>query len=74
MILQELKDWIETLPEEFLQYSLVNGEVGVLDDQYHYRLDKPVTTLLVDEEHQEIVILNDSTEKPEIDGESDTDI
>ena len=66
MILQELKDWIETLPEEFLQYSLVNGEVGILDDEYHYRLDKPITTLLVDEEHQEIVILNDSQETPEL--------
>jgi len=66
MKLKELKDWLDTLPDEFLEYTIVNGEVGIIDDEYHYRLDKPVTTLTVDEEHQEIIILNDTQETPQI--------
>ena len=67
MTLKELKDWINNLPEEFLEFSVVNGEVGVLDDEFHYRLDKPITTLLVDEESKEVIILNDAIEFPEND-------
>ena len=66
MTLKELKDWLNTLPDEFLEYTVVNGEVGIIDDEYHYRLDKPVTTLTVDEENKEIIILNDTQETPQI--------
>jgi hypothetical protein len=62
MTLKELKNWLDKLPEEFMDFSVVNGEVGMLEGQYMYRLDKPVTTLTVDEENKEIVILNDSQE------------
>ena len=62
MTLKELKTWLDKLPEEFLDFNVVNGEIGMLDDQYMYRVDKPVTTLTVDEENKEIVILNDSQE------------
>jgi hypothetical protein len=34
----------------------------MLDGEYMYRLDKPITTLTVDEENKEVVILNDSQE------------
>ena len=59
MTLQELKDWINSLPEEFSEYSVVNGEEGKVDDQYWYRLDKPVVTLMANEEGKEIIILNE---------------
>lgn len=62
MILKELKDWINTLPEEFMEFDVVNGEEGQLDKQYFYRVDKPVMTLLVDKESKEIVLLNDKSE------------
>jgi hypothetical protein len=62
MTLRELKTWLDKLPENFLDFNVVNGEVGMLDGEYMYRLDKPVTTLTVDEENKEIVILNDSQE------------
>lgn len=62
MKLHELKNWVNSLPEEFLEFNVVNGEVGMIDGQYMYRLDKPITTLLVDEESKEVVILNDSQE------------
>ncbi len=62
MTLKELKNWLDKLPEDFLEFNVVNGEVGMLDGEYMYRLDKPVTTLTVDVENKEIVILNDSQE------------
>jgi len=62
MTLKELKTFLDTLPEEFLEFNVVNGEIGMLDDQYMYRVDKPVTTITVDEETKEVVILNDTQE------------
>jgi len=58
MILQELKDWINGLPDEFLEFTVVNGEEGKLDDQYFYRLDKPIVSLLIDKESNEFVLLS----------------
>ena len=63
MKLNELKEWINSLPPEFDEYTVVNGEYGVLDGEHFYRVDKPVTTLTVDDDDKEIVILND-TDKP----------
>lgn len=60
MQLKDLKEWINSLPEEFLEFDVVNGEMGVLDDDYYYRVDKPVVTLTIDEDSKEVVILNDS--------------
>ena len=62
MTLRELKTFLDTLPEEFLEFNVVNGEIGMIDEQYMYRIDKPVTTLTVDEESKEVVILNDTQE------------
>ncbi len=62
MKLKEFKEWIETLPNEFLEFDVVNGELGILNEEKEltYRIDKPVTALTVDEENKEIVILNNS--------------
>lgn len=68
MKLNELKKWIDTLPEDFLEYDLVNGEEGYLDGELRYRLDKPITTLLVDEDTKEIALLNEISNEI---GESD---
>lgn len=62
MQVRELRNWINNLPETFDEYSIVNGEVGVLNEQFHYRIDKPITTLLVDEKTHEVIILNESEE------------
>lgn len=69
MTLKELKDWVNSLPETFSEYKIVNGEEGSIpaDDennepQYFYRIDKPVITLMVSEESQEILILNQTNE------------
>jgi hypothetical protein len=62
MTLKELKDWINSLPEEFNEHTVVNGEIGIIDEEYHYRVDKPITTCMVDEETKEVVLLNDTSE------------
>jgi len=62
MTLNELKNWINSLPEEFNDHMVVNGKVGKLDEQYHYRVDNPITTLMVDEENKEVVIMYDDQE------------
>jgi hypothetical protein len=65
MKLQELKTWIEGLPEEFMNYEVVHAEVIRTDedesdeDNFTVRLDKPITALTVDQESKEILIMND---------------
>jgi hypothetical protein len=59
MNLLELKNWVNSLPEEFNNFSVVNGEMIELPDDYIARLDKPVTTLSVDVDNKEICIFND---------------
>lgn len=58
MILKELKNWINRLPSEFDEYSVVNGEVGYIElegkEDGYYRVDKPIITLTVDEDSKEI--------------------
>jgi hypothetical protein len=66
MKLIELKTWVNNLPEEFMDFSIVNGEVGIIDGEHMYRLDKPITTLLVDEVEKQIIILNDSQETEDL--------
>lgn len=63
MILKELREWINGLPEEFDDFCVVNGEVGKIDERYNYRVDKPITTLTVDEDTKEIVLMNDTVEE-----------
>ena len=58
MKLRDIKEWIESLPIDFLEYDVVNGEVGDLDGELSYRLDKPIIALTVDEQNCEIVFLN----------------
>ena len=59
MKLSEVKDWINGLPKEFLDFDVVNAEEGDLDDGYTYRLDKPLIALNVDEDSKEVLLIND---------------
>ena len=59
MKIKELLEFIEQLPEEFLEYEIVNAEMGEDKvNEFSYRLDKPVTTCAIDEETKELLILN----------------
>lgn len=60
MELHEIIDWAKTLPTDFCKFKVVHAEVGNIDDtEYTYRLDKPITSLSVDEETNEILFLSD---------------
>ena len=63
--LKEVRDWIDTLPKEFLEFDVVNAEEGLLteDGEYTYRMDKPVVSLNVHVENQEILILNQNKDE-----------
>ena len=63
MKLKDLKEWLSSLPHEFDEYEVVNGEVGELDEQYTYRIDKPVMAATVDEETKEVVFFHDKETK-----------
>lgn len=65
LILRELKHWVNQLPEKFLDYPVVNGEEGKVDEQYTYRVDKPIIGLDVDEDTKEVLILTNPTVKPD---------
>jgi hypothetical protein len=60
MRLKELKDWIETLPSEFLNFDVVNAKFDKSDvgEGYSYRIDNPVTGIAAIEGSKEILILN----------------
>jgi hypothetical protein len=65
MTLQELKTWVNELPEDFLEFEVVHAEVVKLEDNdsdednFTVRLDKPITALTVDQESKEILVMND---------------
>lgn len=58
MKLREIKEWIDNLPESFLEFEVVNGEEANINEEYHYRIDKPIVSLGVDEDTKEILFLN----------------
>jgi len=71
MKFSELKEWVNKVPDDFLDYIVVNGEFGHLDDKRLYRVGNPITTLFADKETKEIYILNDiDKENIEYDDES----
>ena len=65
MKLREMKEWINGIPEEYLDFDVINGEYGKLGDENYYRLDKPITLLNVDTETKEVLFLNESNMTPE---------
>lgn len=64
--LKELRDFIQTIPYEMDNFSIVNGEIGQLntedDNSLTYRVDKPIITLYVDRESQEVCFLHQTQE------------
>lgn len=67
MNIKDLREFLATLPEEFDDYEMVNGEYGAFeddedDDEMYYRMDKPILGVVVDEETQEICFMNQSQE------------
>jgi hypothetical protein len=62
--LKELRNWVNQLPSELDEFNVVNAEFGEFTDgDFMYRLDKPVVTLVVNEDTKEILVLNAPTAK-----------
>jgi Fe-S-cluster formation regulator IscX/YfhJ len=59
MTFLELKEWINSLPEDFNDFQVMNGGETVKEDIYMYRIDSPITTCVVDKESKNIIFLND---------------
>lgn len=57
MNLKELKEWLDKLPEETLEWEVVLGEVGQVDEEYFYRKDSPIVALDLDTETNEVLIM-----------------
>jgi len=56
--IKQLKDFLTTLPETFDNFKLVNGDYTKIDEEYHYRIDKPILSFEVDEETKEFCCLH----------------
>lgn len=55
-----LKEFLNSLPKEFDDFQLVNGEYGQVNNEHYYRIDKPVIQLNIDEDTEELCILHQS--------------
>ena len=66
MKLSELKEFINSLPAEMGDFTVVNGEYGFIDPEneegFIYRVDKPVLAINVDENDNEVVLLHQTRE------------
>ena len=63
MTLNELKDWLSKIPDEFSEYEVFIGGEMKEEDNYLYRIDNPITTCLVDKENNGIVFLCEHSEE-----------
>lgn len=63
-----MKEFLNGLPEEFDEYYVVNGEVGTKKNDDNdkedivYRCDKPIISIYIDEESDEICMLHQTRE------------
>lgn len=66
MKLSELKEFINSIPAEMDDFTVVNGEYGFIDPEneegFIYRVDKPVLAINVDEKDMEVVLLHQTRE------------
>jgi hypothetical protein len=66
MTLKELRDFLDKIPTEMDNFSVVNGQVGYLnsedEDSMVYRVDSPVIALYVDEHTKEVCLFHQTQE------------
>jgi len=60
--IRELKTFLNSLPPEFDDFGMVNGEVAGIEE-FYVRIDKPIIHLEIDEESGEFLLLNQSEEE-----------
>jgi len=65
MKFKEFKTWIDSLPDDFLEYEIEIAEEGDLDDELTYRLDMPITGMAVNEDDKHVLIFIEPSNNPE---------
>jgi capsule polysaccharide modification protein KpsS len=60
---KELKNWVNELPEEVLEYPVYGGEEMKVGDTYMYRLQYAITTCVADNKEKFIGLLREYTEE-----------
>lgn len=55
---KELRAYLTSLPVEFDDFGMVNGEVAHVDGISYSRLDKPIVYMAIDQETNEFVLLH----------------
>lgn len=61
MKIKELKEWIDSLPDEFNEFELVYREYGDFPDDKYYAKDIPINGAIIDEETHELSFMNDNS-------------
>jgi hypothetical protein len=62
--INELKKFLNGLPEHMGEFEMVNGEISELTETgYYARVDKPIIHIEIDEETREFLLLNQSEEE-----------
>jgi hypothetical protein len=60
--IRELKTFLNSLPPDFDDFGMVNGEVAGVEE-FYVRLDKPIIHLEIDEETGEFLLLHQSEDE-----------
>lgn len=63
MTLEELKKWVNELPEELLEFPVFGGEEMKMGDNYMYRLNYAITTCVADKKEKFIALLHEHKEE-----------
>jgi hypothetical protein len=59
--INELKVFLDRLPEHMGEFEMVNGEISELTDSgYYARVDNPIIHIEIDEENNEFLLLHQS--------------
>tara|TARA_B110000503_G_C7138396_1_gene409836 strand:+ start:1917 stop:2117 length:201 start_codon:yes stop_codon:yes gene_type:complete len=62
--LKEIRDWIDTLPEEFLEFNVMNAEECTsINNISTYKFDRPISSLNVNKENKEVLFINKKIKK-----------
>ena len=60
---KEMRNFLISLPEDFDNFTIVNGEVAAVQGEFYVRIDKPVVQLSIDETSKELLILHQTEDE-----------
>jgi hypothetical protein len=64
MKVKNIREWVNSLPEEFDEYNMVYRKINKSEDDGNiYVFDMPIVSASVDEENKEMCVSDDDTTK-----------